>query len=154
MSTDESLSVILLPLQQRPLLMPVSCMAEVLGYQRPESNKANAEWILGNIRWRGLQIPLVSFELFNEGRFTKFSANNRIAVMHRTTSNSAMPFYGIVIQGTPKPLSLRHTELHRSNEQGGPAEKVRAILRDIPVSLPDLARLEMELESQIFQLES
>ena len=154
MSSDEQLSVILLPLQQRPLLLPVSCVAEVLGYQRPEESAIDEQWCLGDIRWRGLHIPLVSFELFNEGRYTKFSANNRIAVMHRTTTHNAMPFYAMVIQGTPKPLSLRHTELHRSNEQGGPAEKVRAILKDIPVSLPDLALLEMALEEQVSLLAS
>lgn len=151
MSKEHSIAGILLPLQQRPLLLPVACIAEVLGYHRPVEHKRGTDWILGDIRWRGLQLPLISFELFNQGRFTPFSVNNRIAVMHRTTSDSSdtMPFYAMVIQGTPRPLTLKNTELKRSSEASGPAEKGRAMLRETPVTLPDLALIEQTLEDLV-----
>ena len=154
MTKEHSISGILLPLQQRPLLMPVACIAEILGYHRPSESHLGVDWVLGFIRWRGLKLPLISFELFNQGRFTPFSANNRIAVIHRTTNSENMPFYAMVIQGAPKPLTIKNTELKRSTEEIGPAEKGRATLRDTPVTLPDLAQIEMTLEDLIQAQES
>ena len=154
MTKEHSISGILLPLQQRPLLMPVACIAEVLGYHRPTESHLGVDWVLGFIRWRGQQLPLISFELFNKGRFAPFSANNRIVVMHRTTNGDNMPFYAMVIQGTPKPLTIKNTELKRSSEEAGPAEKGRAMLRDIPVTLPDLAQIELSLEDLVLAQDS
>ena len=154
MTKEHSISGILLPLQQRPLLMPVACIAEVLGYHRPSDSHLGVDWVLGFIRWRGLKLPLISFELLNKGRFTPFSANNRIVVMHRTTNGDNMPFYAMVIQGTPKPLTIKNTELKRSSEEAGPAEKGRAMLRDTPVTLPDLAQVELKLEDLVLAQES
>ena len=154
MTKEHSISGILLPLQQRPLLMPVACIAEVLGYHRPSECHLGVDWVLGFIRWRGLKLPLISFELFNKGRFTPFSANNRIVVMHRTSNGDNMPFYAMVIQGTPKPLTIKSTELKRSSEEAGPAEKARAMLRNTPVTLPDLAQIELTLEDLVLAQES
>lgn len=154
MTKEHSISGILLPLQQRPLLLPVACIAEVLGYHRPSESHLGVDWVLGFISWRGLKLPLISFELFNKGRFTPFSANNRIVIMHRTTDSDNMPFYAMAIKGTPKTLTIKNTELKRSSEESGPAEKGRAMLRDTPVTLPDLAQIELTLEGLVSALES
>lgn len=144
-----SISSILVPMQQRPLLLPTACIAEVQDYSRPEDNYSETDWLLGDVLWRGQKIPVVSFERMNQGRFAEFSASNRIAVMNRTTKNERLPFYGMVIQGIPQPLTLMREEVRNSAEEPGPMEKHRVMMRDIPASIPDLAILEQRLEETV-----
>src|SRR3546814_20987639 len=43
------------------LLLPNATISEVLSYADPEPVENAQEWLLGRIRWRGWQLPLVSF---------------------------------------------------------------------------------------------
>ncbi len=147
---NTELSSILVPLQQRPLLLPVNCVADVIDYTRPDSrnkqrDNQSANWHLGEIKWRNTSVPLVSFELLNKGRFAEFSATNRIVIMNRTTHYSKHPFYAIVIQGLPKPMLLNRGDVNTSTEKAGPLEKMRVMLREIPASIPNLELLEKQL---------
>ena len=141
----QPISSVLIPIQQRPLLIPSACIAGIQDYSRPEQNYPDTEWLLGDLRWRGIKIPVVSFERLNQGRFAEFSATNRIAIMHRTSKNDNLPFYAMVVQGVPQPLTLVREEVRNSAEEKGPMEKHRVILRDVPVSIPDLMLLEQNV---------
>src|SRR3546814_19288988 len=43
------------------LLLPNATISEVLSYADPEPVEHAPEWLLGRIRWRGWQLPPVSF---------------------------------------------------------------------------------------------
>src|SRR3546814_12966203 len=43
------------------LLLPNATISEVLSYADPEPVENAPEWLMGRIRWRGWQLPLVSF---------------------------------------------------------------------------------------------
>ncbi|WP_067582287.1 chemotaxis protein CheW [Endozoicomonas ascidiicola] len=140
---------VLLPIQQRPLLIPAVCLAGNTDYIRPEDNYPELDWLLGDIRWRGEKVPVISFERMNKGRFTEFSATNRIAIINRTTKGSSYGFYGLVVQGIPQPLTIVKEELRNSAEEAGPMEQHRVILKDIPASIPNLTLLEQALEQAV-----
>ena len=143
------MSSMLLPIQQRPLLVPAACLAGSTDYSRPEDHYPDYSWLLGDIRWRDIHIPLVSFELLNNGRFAAFSATNRVAILHRTTKGDQYDFYGVVVQGTPQPLTIVKEQLRSSAEEVGPLEKFRVILKDIPASVPNLTLLEQSLDQAV-----
>lgn len=145
--SHKPISSVLIPMQQRPLLIPSACIAGIQDYSRPEANYPETEWLLGDLNWRGTKIPVVSFERLNQGRFSEFSATNRIAIMHRTSKNDSLPFYAMVVQGIPQPLTLVREEVRNSAEEKGPLEMHRVILRDVPVSIPDLALLQQTIEA-------
>ena len=135
----------LVPMQQKPLLLPATCIAEVIDYSRPTDAPKVNDWYLGEVNWRGLSIPLVSFERVNKGRFADFSATARIAVLHSTAGNEQQPFYGVVVQGIPQEMRVAEDEISLAPEPGGPAEMSRVIVKGIPAAIPDLQRLESEL---------
>lgn len=147
--SHQPISSVLMPMQQRPLLIPSACIVGIQDYSRPEQNYPDTEWLLGDLRWRGIKIPVVSFERLNQGRFAEFSATNRIAIMHRTSKNDNLPFYAMVVQGVPQPLTLVREEVRNSAEEKGPMEKHRVILRDVPASIPDLELLEQKIAAVI-----
>ncbi|WP_079253785.1 chemotaxis protein CheW [Endozoicomonas arenosclerae] len=143
-----SLKSRLIPMQQKPLLLPASCIADVVDYNRPSGGSKENRWYLGEIEWRGQTIPLISFERINGGRFADFSATARIAVMHSSTCNEQLPFYGIVIQGIPQEMELSAGDLQPALETEnatGSAETSRVIVREIPAAVPDLSLLEQKL---------
>ncbi|MFK0572119.1 hypothetical protein [Endozoicomonas sp.] len=142
----QSISSVLIPMQQRPLLIPSVCIASIQDYSRPEENYPETQWLLGDLLWRGIKIPVVSFERMNQGRFAEFSATNRLAILRRTSKSDKLPFYAMVVQGVPQPLTLIREEVRNSAEEKGPMEKHRIILREIPASIPDLALLEQKID--------
>ena len=154
MSTSKPMSSVLIPMQQRPLLLPAACIADIQNYSRPDDNYPDIDWLLGDIHWRGQTIPLISFERMNQGRFAEFSATNRVAIMNRTTKDKhgLIPFYAIVTQGVPQPLTLMHEEIRNSAEEPGVIEKHRVILREIPASIPDLKNLELQLQGALSEV--
>ena len=53
---------LLVPLIDGRLIVPRTCVAEVIGYQLPAQVLGAPPWYLGTIQWNGKQVPLVSFE--------------------------------------------------------------------------------------------
>ncbi|MDD7804384.1 MAG: chemotaxis protein CheW [Endozoicomonas sp. (ex Botrylloides leachii)] len=148
-ASEREIQSLLVPMQQKPLLLPIACLAEVVDYFRPENSSDGDDWYLGDIEWRGVLIPLVSFERFNQHRFTEFSATAKIAIMNKTVDTAKHGFYGVVIQGIPQPLTLVRGDIHLSKDQLGPAEIARVIVRDLPATIPDLEELEEQLSELV-----
>lgn len=149
MSGNDTLSSALVPLQQRPLLLPAVCIIEILDYSRPTEFNAAMDWLLGNIQWRSQKIPVVSFERLNQRQFAEFSATNRIMIIRRTTEECEVPYYGMVIQGLPQPHTLTKGEISTSQDSVGPAEKMQALFREIPVVIPNLGFVEKQLSAVV-----
>ena len=53
---------LLIPLLDGRLIIPRSCVAEVVGFQTPSEMTGAPPWYLGTFAWGSRQIPLVSFE--------------------------------------------------------------------------------------------
>ncbi|HQY49033.1 MAG TPA: chemotaxis protein CheW, partial [Thermomonas sp.] len=51
---------VLIQVAQARLLLPNATIAEVLSFAPPEPVADAPDWLLGRIRWRGWQLPLVS----------------------------------------------------------------------------------------------
>ncbi len=142
MTNTATIDSLLLPMQQRPLFVPTECIADVIDYSRPTKAESDEDWYLGKIDWRGLSIPLITFERANQGRFAEFSATARIAVMNSTTGNKQLPFYGMVIQGVPQSIPVTEIDVRESTDPSGPAEITRLIVKEIAVAIPNLPRME------------
>lgn len=96
---------LLLPLQDSHLLLPNAAVAEIIEYRTPEADADLPAWSLGKVVWRGLEIPLVSFEAFVGGEPSPASARLRIAVLNTLNGNDALPFVGVVLRGIPRLLT-------------------------------------------------
>ena len=93
---------LLLPLQDHLLLLPNAAVAEIIEYRAPESLNDMPNWCLGKVTWRGLDIPLVSYEAFVGGEISGESSRLRIAVLNTLNGNQEVPFVGVVLKGIPR----------------------------------------------------
>ena len=55
------LTGLLVPLADRTLLLPNVAVAELIPYRAPQVSEGMPEWFLGQIAWRDLRLPLLSF---------------------------------------------------------------------------------------------
>ncbi|WP_263261339.1 chemotaxis protein CheW [Pseudomonas sp. RIT-PI-S] len=98
-SRRDTLSALLLPLAERELVVPDVAVAELIGYRQGVLVGATAPWDLGDISWRGRQVPLVSFEAAC-GQPLPRGERVRIAVMHGI--GPRLPFFALLMQGIPR----------------------------------------------------
>ena len=96
----------LLPVQDKLLLLPGVAVAEIVNYSYPDCPPDAPDWFLGYIEWRKLSVPLLSFELLNGQPMPRSSAAPRIAVINNTGVNDDVPFIAIVMQGMPRLMRI------------------------------------------------
>ena len=92
-----------LPVNQQQLLLPNVSVAEVVGYQSPETPSGKPDYFLGYVAWRGINIPLISYELASGQTSTKTTTNSRIVVINSIGEHHEdLPFFAILTQGIPR----------------------------------------------------
>jgi chemosensory pili system protein ChpC len=84
------------------LILPNTAVAEIVKYADPETVDNAPDWMLGMIAWRGLKIPLISFESAIGQAKPDFSYNNRIAVLNTLDNSKTLQFFALVTQGIPR----------------------------------------------------
>ena len=56
----EELYSLLVPLTDDRLIVPRTCVAEVVRYSKPDQEEGSHNWMLGTVNWNGRQLPVVS----------------------------------------------------------------------------------------------
>lgn len=139
----EVISSFYLPVTSGKLLLPNVSVAEVVDFQEPEQDEeSNPDYYLGKIRWRGLLLPLLSFEVANESRF-ELSSNSRIAVINSVgVSNEALPFFAVVTRGIPRLVKITDDSIESTGEPVGPAQSAIVRVDGEEASIPNMEYLE------------
>jgi chemosensory pili system protein ChpC len=117
----------LLPVGDKQLLMPGVAVAEIVNYSYADRPDDAPTWYFGDIIWRKLSVPVVSFEILNGQEMPRNASGLRIAVLNNTGVHDALPFIAIIIQGIPRLLRVTTKEV--TEETGvplAPAERMAA----------------------------
>jgi len=142
----QDVSTLLIPVAGKTLLLPNVAIAEILEYSEPVPQSDVPTWYLGNIDWRTLQIPLISFESVNEQAFNNRASNAKIAILNGVSDNPRLPFWGIVTQGTPRQMRISAPEIVKDDSDNrGPAEFMSVVVNGEAARIPDLDFIEKQL---------
>ena len=133
----------LIATQNRNLLLPNTAIAEIVRYTAPQCVDNAPDWLLGTMVWRGLRIPVVSYERA-AGEFAADIDNGaRLAVLNGVHSGAALKFYAVVIRSNPRLLKVLRDDIRK--ESGGDHDKFQlqqVMVNNITAIIPDLAALE------------
>jgi len=156
--TDEISSVVrsqLIPLTDMNLLLPNTCIAEVIGLGDLNPVKKTPDWFLGMMDWRGVRIPVISFEAANGISSDVPSNNARIAVLNGINGDEKLPFYGVIAQGIPKLMSLDKAAINVSKnpEHKLPLASEQTQLADGSAVIPDQGKIEKLLIKEIKKIQ-
>jgi len=118
MEQQNAIRCLSLPLQDSALLVPGAVVSEVVPYVSHTPIKGDDTWLLGRLIWRGLALPLISFEVAAT-LAERPAIGRRIAVFNTVGGNPELPFYAIFIQAVPHLMQL---DEHRLTELDGEME--------------------------------
>lgn len=143
MPESEIISSLYLPITDGKLVLPNVSVAEVIEYSRPTMREGFPHYYLGDISWRGIDVPLLSFEEINGGSRPPKNTEVRIAVLNNVgTDSKKLPFVAIVTQGLPRLVKVSEDIIQQAVDSTLPAEHSRIRVDGEDAIIPNLSYLE------------
>lgn len=136
---------VLVPLADGRLILPRSCVAEVVAHSTPVEMAGAPQWYLGTVQWSGRNVPLISFEGICGQAIAPITGRSRIVVLHCLGSALEGGYFGLVAQGFPQVVRVTSDVIRPDNSRALPDRwpalcQVRMV-NETPL-VPDVERLE------------
>lgn len=144
---------VLIQIDGARLLLPNTTISEVLSYADPEPVDGAPAWLLGRIRWRGWEVPLVAFS-----RASGISAGehgglgSKVAVLKNLRVGDRQPYFALLTQGFPRLVNVSADALVVDAGEGRPlpdAVHARVRLNDDEALIPDLEAVAALIEDAL-----
>ncbi len=142
--SQSSLTGLLVPLSDRTLLLPNVAVAELIPYRAPQAAQGAPAWLLGQVQWRDLSLPLLSFEAASSGQPVPVDNGARVAVLNAIGGREHVKFIALLVQGIPHSIKVDDS-LARAEVELAPLELDAVNLGDVQARIPDLVGLEQKL---------
>jgi len=136
---------LLVPLIDARLIIPRSCVAEVIGFQTPSEMTGAPPWYIGTVPWNGKAVPLVSFEGACGQMIPPASGRTRIVILHALGTRVEGGNFALISQGFPQLVRVSSDVVRPDNSRVFPERtpiicQIRMV-NETPL-VPDLERLE------------
>ncbi len=138
---------VLVPLVGVHLLLPSSCLAEIVNYQPPQPQNDAPAWLQGTIDWRGETIPLVAVETLLGLEHPVPGHRSRIAVCSGLSTDSTLAYYGILANSVPRQARITAENIAAMDPMTeSPLAKQWVQATTEQAVIPDLDGLEAEIQ--------
>jgi len=144
-SVSEEFYGMLVPLADERLIVPRSCVAEVIAWATPQPMAGAPSWYVGTMSWNGRSLPVISFEAALGRPPPQPSGRTRIVVLHCLGSHLPAGNFGVLTQGFPQLVRLNpdvvKADPTRSFPDRSPVLCALRMVNEAPL-VPDLELLE------------
>ncbi|MFT6387049.1 MAG: chemosensory pili system protein ChpC [Cellvibrionaceae bacterium] len=153
-NTDEIPSL-LVPMANAKLVLPTVSVAEMIPYQAPQARQTVVcdtipDWYLGNLNWRGVSVPMLSYEQLNGEPVAEILSHSQILILNNTGVDAQLPFLCMPTQGIPRLSRIAVNEI---------SENVDAFIKEYDQMhvyvageqgiIPDISKLERACASML-----
>jgi len=138
----KQVSSLLLPMHEKPLVVPNVSVAEIIPFRSPESLQEAPGWHLGSIEWRNTKVSVISFDLANEKTEKDNVSAARIAIFNDVLKQEGMKFFAVVIQGIPRLLKVNDDEITEEEVDKGPLELMHVKVMGEHAIIPNVAKIQ------------
>ncbi|WP_020407050.1 chemotaxis protein CheW [Hahella ganghwensis] len=143
--TPNQISCLLIPVKDRQLLLPNASVAEIVDFQQPEKTTGSPNWFMGYIRWRGIRLPVISYDATNNqdivpeaSRFARIAVTNTIGEHHTN-----LPFIAFLTEGLPRLMKVTKEEItERDDVALSLADQAAVKISGEEAFIPKLEKLE------------
>lgn len=123
-SNDNNASEIpslLIPMAGNMLVLPTVSVAEMTPYQAPQASrslttKTSPDWYLGDFLWRGVMVPMISYERLSQGHLAEILPESQVIVLNSTGVSQQLPFLCIPTQGIPRLSRVAANEISQNTQ--------------------------------------
>ena len=143
---------VLIQIEGARLLLPNATIAEVLSYADPEPVENAPDWLLGRIRWRGWQLPLVAFARIAGLAQERGGLGSKVVVLKAMGGDAKLPHFALLTQGFPRLVTVSHDALvlDTGNSEALPnGVQARVLLNDDAALIPDIDSVEASLREAL-----
>ena len=142
--TAHDIRGVLIQISGARLLLPNATIAEVLSYADPEPVPNAPEWLLGRMRWRGWQLPLIAFARLSGIAAEKGGLGSKVIVLKALGGDPKFPYFAVLTQGFPRLVTVSSDSVAEDDTVGElpTGVQARVLLNEDPALLPDLAQIE------------
>ncbi len=144
---QEQVTGLLLSLADRTLLVPNTAVAELVGRLQKIDGQAPGA-VLGLVEWRGLQLPLLSFERLSGDDSCPVEGPVRLVVLNALKPVHGQDFYALAICQIPRTLTVDQHLQRDSQTPVQPYELDSVTLDGRNLRIPDLPAIEDWLAAQ------
>lgn len=130
---------LMVPLQGRPLLVPNLAVAEIVPFSEPVPVADKPVWYIGDIHWRGVNVPVVSVVLMR-GEDEDIPSDARIAVFNGL--DGKLPFYGVICHGIPRLVRVRAQDIEATDGMYTPIDDAFVAVGGELAVIPNLVQIE------------
>ncbi len=140
----DTLSCVMIPMNGRQLLLPNVSIAEVVDFASTETMDNAPEWLAGKLEWRGLSLPIISYDGANGTEVITPAGNRgRIVVLNTIGDHhNKVPFMALVTQGIPSQTRLGEEQIKQTDGDTGSADLMQVDVDGEIAFIPDLGFLE------------
>lgn len=154
MAAAQSIKCMILTLRSENVIVPNAAIAEILSVRDPIDVAGVPDWYLGKMQWRGVDVPLLSFESAGGEEVKRINLNTQVAMLYSIRKDAAHPYLGIVISGVPHEASFSEDQIS-IDEQAmenniHPMSAMKTRINGAAVSILDLEAI----ESMVIQAEA
>ena len=142
--TVAQITGLLLALSDRLLLVPNTAVAELVAYRNVQPAENSPNWLLGQIAWRDLSLPLLALEAVENDTPVDLDSA-RVVIINAIGGRPKFRFFALLIKGIPRSVRIDDS-LQRLSDEPLQALELDAVSIDGEVAkIPDLAGLEQKL---------
>jgi chemosensory pili system protein ChpC len=150
----DELYSLLVPLADDRLIVPRTCVAEVVRFSKAEHEAGSHSWMIGTVNWNGRQLPVMSFEGALGKEVPAVTGRTRVVVFYASTGQLKTGYFGVLTQGFPQLVRVNRDVLKLDSTEGWPDDapvlcRVKMI-NEFPL-IPDLDKLESMLARESIQ---
>lgn len=145
-SASSDIRGVLIQVAGARLLLPNATIAEVLSYADPEPVGGDApDWLLGRMRWRGWQLPLIAFGTLAGVSAERGGLGSKVVVLKALAGTGKTPYFAMLTQGFPRLVTVSRDGLVLEDDTADAMPRgvqARVRLNENEALLPDLEALE------------
>lgn len=110
---------VILTLRKENVIVPNALVAEIISVKDIKPVENSAKWFLGNMTWRGSDVPLLSFEAAGGEAISKVNLNTQAVVLYAVGKGgevSEEPYLGLVMSGVPHVSHFTREQIKTDSE--------------------------------------
>lgn len=141
---------VLIQIEGGRLLLPNATVSEVLSYAAPEPIEGAPDWILGRIRWRGWQLPLVAWaRLSGTAPDEAGGLGSKVAVLKALHGNPRLPYFALLTQGFPRLVTVSRSALVADDGELPDAALASVMLNEDRALVPNLDAIASQIDAAL-----
>ena len=147
------LDTFMVRLQKYNILVPNVTVAEIIPYEPLQRVEDSPDWFLGFLGWRGIEVPVASFEMMTLERvsFSLVSVSSAsLVVLWASGGETDFDYMAIVAQAMPQTIKVTAEELFEIGEPVEKTELMKVRYADQLVSIPDFDFIDSEIRRVAF----